>query len=55
MDFLDALSMLENGIVPRYKRDGRGEIVQDHGRKEPEAELRRAPTFADAFGERMLN
>ena len=52
-DVLDALALMENGVVPRYKADGRGEKVQEFadtgGRKH------RGFTFADAFGDRMVN
>jgi hypothetical protein len=51
-DFLDALSMMENGITPRYKANGKGEVVQmraDKGGTTP-----RKPTFADAFGSDMF-
>ena len=51
-DFLDALSGMETGVTPRYKADGKGEVVQLKaldGGKSP-----RKPTFADAFGGDMF-
>ena len=47
---LDALSLMENGVVPRYKPDGRGEIVQQTA--EVGGQKPRGLTFADAFGDR---
>jgi hypothetical protein len=52
-DFLDALSGMENGVVPRYKANGKGEIIQQ--REGSGGELRREPTFQDAFGDRMFS
>jgi hypothetical protein len=48
-DFLDALSGMETGVMPRYKADGKGEVIQKNlavagGTKD------RKPTFGDAFG-----
>jgi hypothetical protein len=47
-DVLDALAMMENGIVPRYKPDGSGEkiaaVASSGGTQKS------APTFGDAFG-----
>jgi hypothetical protein len=47
-DILDALVMLENGILPRYKPDGKGvkvaSLADTGGTQKP------AHTFADAFG-----
>lgn len=51
-DFLDALSMMENGVVPKYKPNGREEVVQM--RAEKGGESHRKPTFADAFGGDMF-
>ena len=51
-DILDALSMMENGIVPRYKADGKAEVIQK--KTAPEATTRSKPTFADAFGPGMF-
>ena len=51
-DFLDAMAMMENGIVPRYKANGKGEVVQM--RADQGAVTHRKPTFSDAFGSEMF-
>jgi hypothetical protein len=51
-DFLDALSMLENGVVPKYKQNGMAEVVQI--KNHIGGDSHRKPTFADAFGEGMF-
>jgi hypothetical protein len=50
-DILDALSMMENGVVPRYKADGKGEVLP---MKSDDGATHRKPTFEDAFGEGMF-
>lgn len=52
-DFLDALSGMETGVIPRYRSDGKAEVVQikDH----QGGETHRKPTFGDAFGEEMFS
>jgi hypothetical protein len=52
-DILDALALMENGVTPRYKADGKGEVVQqvaDMG-----GQKHRGFTFSDAFGDRIAN
>lgn len=47
-DILDALAMMENGVIPRYKQTGKEEIVsvsKDSGGAEPA----RGTSFASAF------
>jgi hypothetical protein len=52
-DILDALALMENGIIPRYKSDGRGEKIQETvSQNNPE---HRKFTFGDAFGDRIVN
>ena len=51
-DFLDALSGMETGVVPKYKADGRGEIIQE--KVATGGTKHRAPTFEDAFGGEMF-
>lgn len=50
-DILDALSMMENGVVPRYKADGKGEVLP---MKSDDGATHRKPTFSDAFGDGMF-
>jgi hypothetical protein len=52
-DFLDALSGMETGVIPRYKQDGKGEVIPSPNR-DSGATKHRAPTFEDAFGEDMF-
>jgi len=52
-DILDALALMENGVVPRYRPDGRGEIVQKT--EAAGGGTHRGFTFSDAFGDRIAN
>jgi len=52
-DILDALALMENGVVPRYKADGRGEKIQQT--PETAGRMHRGFTFEDAFGDRIVN
>ena len=51
-DFLDALSGMETGVMPRYKADGKGEVVQLKAIEG--GKTHRKPTFEDAFGSGMF-
>lgn len=46
-DFLDALAMMETNVTPRYKADGKGEVIQKGA--DPAAQKPRGFTFADAI------
>jgi hypothetical protein len=51
-DFLDALAGMETGVTPRYRADGKGEVVQNS--RAAGGETHRKPTFEDAFGGEMF-
>jgi hypothetical protein len=51
-DILDVLSLMESGIVPRYRSNGKEEPVNVGAIGE---NGHRAPTFADALGEDIFN